>query len=85
MFELGEFIGMAYLFVFLVLYFLIVFVLWFWLLWKRIGVNLFIFDDMDDVYGYNGWLFKFIVVIYLFGGEVYEYLFLFWYLEYWEL
>lgn len=76
---------MAYLFAFLVLYFLIVFVLRSWLLWKRTGVNPFTFDDTDDAHGYNGRLFKFIVAIYSFGGEVYEYLLPFWYLEHWEL
>lgn len=81
-----------YLFAFLVLYFLIVFVLRSWLLWKRTGVNPFTFDDTDDAHGYNGRLFKFIVAlevlivaIYSFGGEVYEYLLPFWYLEHWEL
>ena len=81
-----------YLFAFLVLYFLIVFVLRSWLLWKRTGVNPFTFDDTDDAHGYNGRLFKFIialevliVAIYAFGGEVYEYLLPFWYLEYWQL
>lgn len=79
--------GMA-LFVFFILYFLIVFVLRSWLLWRSTGINPFTFDNSDDAHGYNGKLFKFLVVleilvvsIYAFAESWHPYLLPFWYLE----
>ena len=80
--------GQIHLFLFLVIYFLIVFFLRSYLLWKNTGINPMTFDGTDDAHGYNGKLFKFIsflelivVGIYSFGGSWYEYLLPFWYLE----
>ncbi len=77
-----------YLFLFLVIYFLIVFFLRSYLLWKNTGINPMTFDGTDDAHGYNGKLFKLIsllelivVAIYSFGGNWYEYLLPFWYLK----
>lgn len=80
--------GQLYLFLFLVIYFLIIFFLRSYLLWKNTGINPMTFDRTDDAHGYNGKLFKFIsflelivVGIYSFGKSWYEYLLPFWYLE----
>ena len=77
-----------YLFLFLMIYFLIVFFLRSYLLWKNTGINPMTFDGTDDAHGYNGKLFKIIsflelivVGIYSFGGSWYMYLLPFWYLE----
>lgn len=78
-----------YLFIFLIVYFFIVFFLRSYLLWKRTGVNPLTFSKSDDAHGYNGKVFSFIslveffvVFIYAFINEWYQYLLPFWYLEY---
>lgn len=77
-----------YLFLFMLVFFLIVFVYRSYLLWKNTGINPITFDASDDAHGFNGKLFKFISIleiviigIYSFGGDWYEYLLPFWYLE----
>ena len=76
------------LFAFFILYFLIVFVLRSWLLWKSTGLSPLTFENSDDAHGYNGKLFKFIIVleilvigIYAFAKAWHVYLLPFWYLE----
>ena len=77
-----------YLFIFLLVYFLFVFFLRSYLLWKKTGVNPLTFNKTDDAHGYNGKVFTFIsllelavVFIYAFKNEWYQYLLPFWYLE----
>lgn len=76
------------LFLFLLVYFILIFVLRSWLLWKSTGINPLTFDDGDDAHAFNGRIFKlisaleFIIVgIYAFKEEWYTYLLPFWYLE----
>ncbi|MCB1176416.1 MAG: isoprenylcysteine carboxylmethyltransferase family protein [Leptospiraceae bacterium] len=77
-----------YLFFFLLIYFLLIFVIRSFLLWKRTGINPLTFSNSDDAHGFNGKIFKFIsfieliiVGIYAFKNEWYKYLLPFWYLE----
>lgn len=81
-----------YLFLFLLLFFFIVFFLRSFLLWKNTGLNPMTFDDADNAHNFNGKLFKIIfllelavVLTYSFGGQWYNYLLPFWYLEYHNL
>jgi protein-S-isoprenylcysteine O-methyltransferase Ste14 len=76
------------LFIFFIIYFLIVFVIRSFLLWKRTQINPFTFDDTDDAHSFNGKVFKLIsliefsvVSIFAFKLEWYEYLLPFKYLE----
>ncbi len=78
----------TYLFLFLLFYFLIVFFLRSYLLWRRTGINPMTFDRSDDAHGYNGSMFKLIslleliiVSVYFFSESWYPYLLPFWYLE----
>ena len=76
------------LFAYLILYFLLVFVLRSILLWKKTGINPLTFKKTDNAHDYNGKVFTFITIfelfvvgIYAFKKEWYEYLLPFWYLE----
>ena len=76
------------LFIYLIVYFLFVFVIRSFLLWKRTGVNPLTFNKTDDAHGFNGKVFTIIsfleliiVGIYAFKNSWYEYLLPFWYLE----
>ncbi len=77
-----------YLFIFFILFFLTVFVVRSYLLWKNTGVNPITFDSGDDAHSYNGKLFKLIsviqfviVTIYAVESDWYAYYLPFWYLE----
>lgn len=77
-----------YAFFFVLVFYFITFFLRSYLLWKKTGVNAMVFDTTDDAHGFNGRLFKFIAIIelvviaiYSFGGNWYDYLLPFWYLE----
>ncbi len=77
-----------YIFLFLLLFYFITFFVRSYILWKNTGLKAFVFTATDDAYGFNGQLFKFIAIfeiiiigIYSFGGNYYEYLLPFWYLE----
>ena len=76
------------LFIYLIIYFLFVFVIRSFLLWKRTGVNPLTFNKTDDAHGFNGKVFTVItffelivVGIYAFKNNWYDYLLPFWYLE----
>jgi protein-S-isoprenylcysteine O-methyltransferase Ste14 len=76
------------LFIYLIIYFLFVFVVRSFLLWKRTGVNPLTFNKTDDAHGFNGKVFTVIsflelivVGIYAFENDWYDYLLPFWYLE----
>lgn len=77
-----------YLFLFLLFFYLIVFFLRSYLLWKNTGINPMTFDGSDDAHDFNGKLFKVIsllelvvVSVYAFKNEWYTYLLPVWYLE----
>ena len=77
-----------YLFIFLILYFLTVFFLRSYILWKKTKVNPLTFNKGDDAHGYNGKVFAFISVvefivvsIYAFVPSWNKFLMPFWYLE----
>lgn len=77
-----------YLFVFFLVFFLTVFVIRSYLLWKNTGINPITFDRGEDAHSYIGKLFKFIsffqfaiVAIYAIKNEWYLYYLPFWYLE----
>lgn len=77
-----------YLFIFFILYFLLVFVLRSFLLWKKTNVNPLTFNKGDDTHGYNGKVFGIIsiieliiVSIYAFIPSWHKFLLPFWYLE----
>ncbi len=76
------------LFAYFILYFLVVFVVRSFLLWKKTGINPLTFDKEDDAHGFNGRVFKIISILELvvvgihsFKNEWYKYLLPFWYLE----
>lgn len=76
------------LFIYFILYFLLVFVIRSFLLWKKTSVNPLTFNKTDDAHGYNGKIFKVIsflelivVSIYAFKIEWYKFLLPFWYIE----
>lgn len=78
-----------YLFIFFIIYFLFVFVIRSFLLWKKTGINPLTFSKTDDAHGYNGKIYKaisfielIIVGIYALKNEWYDYLLPFWYFEY---
>mgnify|MGYP000191606915 FL=1 len=77
-----------YLFIFFILYFLLVFVLRSFLLWRKTKVNPLTFNKGDDAHGYNGKVFGIISVIELVVVSVYafipsshKFMLPFWYLE----
>ena len=77
-----------YLFIYLIAYFLLVFFLRSFLLWKKTNVNPLTFNRGDDAHGYNGKVFAFIsilelvvVSIYAFAPAYHKFLLPFWYLE----
>lgn len=77
-----------YLFLYFLVFYLLVFVIRSYLLWRATGIRPLTFDGSDDAHGFNGRVFKFIsalelliVLVYSFGGESYEYLLPIWYLE----
>jgi len=77
-----------YLFIFFIIFFLLVFVLRSFLLWKKTNVNPLTFNKGDDAHGYNGKVFGFIsiveliiVSIHAFVPTWHKYLLRFWYLE----
>jgi len=77
-----------YLFIFLIVYFLLVFVLRSFLLWKKTKINPITFNRGDDAHGYNGKVFGIISIIELIIVSVYafipswhKFLLPFWYLE----
>ena len=76
------------LFLFFVLYFLLIFVLRSFLLWKKTNVNPLTFKKGDDAHGYNGKVFGIIsiieliiVSIYAFNPSWHKFLLPFWYIE----
>ena len=76
------------LFIYFLTYFLLVFVLRSFLLWKNTGVNPLTFNKGDDAHGYNGKVFGVIslielivVSIYAFVPSWHQYLLPFWYLD----
>ncbi len=76
------------LFIYFIIYFLCVFLIRSFLLWKNTGVNPLTFNKADDAHNYNGKVFtvisflEFIVIgIYAFKNNWYDYLLPFWYLE----
>lgn len=76
------------LFIYFLIYFLLVFVLRSFLLWKNTGVNPLTFNKGDDAHGYNGKVFGIIsiielivVSIYAFIPSLHKCLLPFWYLE----
>jgi len=78
-----------YLFIFFIVYFLLVFVLRSFLLWKKTKVNPLTFNKGDDAHGYNGKVFGIIslielIVIFIYASipSWHKYLLTFWYLEY---
>ena len=77
-----------YLFIFFIIFFLLVFVLRSFLLWKKTKVNPLTFKKGDDAHGYNGKVFGIIslielilVSIYAFVPSWHKFLLPFWYLE----
>jgi len=77
-----------YLFVFFIIYFLLVFVLRSFLLWKKTKINPLTFNKEDDAHGCNGKVFSIIsllelavVSIYAFIPSWLKFLLPFWYLE----
>jgi len=77
-----------YLFIFFIIYFLLVFVLRSFLLWKKTKINPLTFNKEDDAHGYNGKVFSIIsiielavVSIYAFIPSWHKFLLPFWYLE----
>ena len=77
-----------YVFLFMLVFYLIVFVIRSYLLWRQTGINPMTFEASDDAHSFNGKLFKFIalleiivVLVYSFGGHWYQYMLPFWYLE----
>jgi len=77
-----------YLFIFFIIFFLLVFVLRSFLLWKKTNVNPLTFNKGDDAHGYNGKVFGFIsiveliiVSIHAFVPTWHKYLLPFWYLK----
>jgi len=77
-----------YLFIFFIAYFLLVFVLRSFLLWKKTKVNPLTFNKGDDAHGYNGKVFGIISIIELIVVSIYafipnwhKFLLPFWYLE----
>lgn len=76
------------LFIYFIIYFLLVFVIRSFLLWKRTGVNPLTFNKTDDAHGFNGKVFTVISFLELivvgfcaFKNNWYDYLLPFWYLE----
>lgn len=76
------------LFVFFIIFFLVVFILRSYLLWKKTNINPLTFNKGDDAHGYNGKVFAFIsilelviVSIYAFAPNWYKFLLPFWYFE----
>lgn len=76
------------LFIYLIIYFLLVFVIRSFLLWKKTGINPLTFTKKDDAHGFNGKVFSMISItemivvgIFAFKNDWYEYLLPFWYLE----
>ena len=77
-----------YLFIFFIAYFLLVFVLRSFLLWKKTKVNPLTFNKGDDAHGYNGKVFGIISILELIVVSMYafippwhKFLLPFWYLE----
>lgn len=78
-----------YLFIFILAFFSIVFLFRSYLLWKETGINPMTFDtNADDAHSFNGLVFKLLtvfelllVVCFSFGGDWYDYLLPFWYLD----
>lgn len=77
-----------YLFIFLILYFILVFFIRSYLVWKKTGINPLTFNKGDDAHGYNGRVFAIIslleivvVSIYAFVPNWHKILLPFWYLE----
>lgn len=77
-----------YLFIFFIVFFLLVFVLRSFLLWKKTKINPLTFNKGDDAHGFNGKIFGIIsiielatVSIYAFVPSWHKYLLSFWYLE----
>ena len=77
-----------YLFIFFIVFFLLVFVLRSFLLWKKTKINPFTFNKGDDAHGFNGKIYGIIsiielaiVSIYAFVPSWHKYLLSFWYLE----
>ena len=77
-----------YLFIFFIAYFLLVFVLRSFLLWKKTKINPLTFNKGDDAHGYNGKVFGIISIIELIVVSIYafvpawnKFLLPFWYLE----
>lgn len=77
-----------YLFIFFLIYFLLVFVLRSFLLWKKTNINPLTFNKGDDAHGYNGKVFGIISIIELalvsihaFVPNWHKFLLPFWYLE----
>jgi len=77
-----------YLFIYFIAYFLLVFVLRSFLLWKKTKVNPLTFNKGDDAHGYNGKVFGIISIIELIVVSIYafipnwhKFLLPFWYLE----
>lgn len=77
-----------YLFIFFITFFLLVFVLRSFILWKKTKVNPLTFNKGDDAHGYNGKVFGFISIIELIVVSIYafiptwhKFLLPFWYLE----
>lgn len=77
-----------YLFIFFLVFFLLVFVIRSYLLWKNTGINPITFERADDAHSYNGKLFKFIsllqfvmIVVYAIKPDWYVFYLPVWYLE----
>ncbi len=77
-----------YLFIFFLVFFLLVFVIRSYLLWKNTGINPITFDRSDDAHSYMGKLYKFIsffqfaiIAVYAIEPDWYEYYLPVWYLE----
>ncbi len=77
-----------YLFIFFIIYFVLVFVLRSYLLWRKTKINPLTFNKGDDAHGYNGKVFGIIsiieliiVSIYAFVPAWHKFLLPFWYLE----
>ena len=76
------------LFIFFIIFFLLVFVLRSFLLWKKTKINPLTFNKGDDAHGFNGKVFGFISILELviislhaFAPQWNKYLLPFWYLE----
>lgn len=77
-----------YLFIFFIIYFVLVFVIRSYLLWRKKKINPLTFNKGDDAHGYNGKVFGIIsiielilVSIYAFIPSWHKFLLPFWYLE----